>query len=93
MQTLHDLLKQTDALTYINSLKVTLIQIKDEVSQQEELRQHLNASSDRVKKLMRKADNQYRLIAKLVSSPDSGSPTEVMIDDLTLEELEKIMEE
>lgn len=93
MQNLYDLLRETDALTYINALKVTLVQIKDEISEQDELREHLNASSERTKKYMRKADNQYRLIAKLVTSAESPLADDITIDeDLALSELRELME-
>lgn len=64
---LGELLHETDALTYINALKVTLTEIKDEISTQEELRDYMNQSGERARKLLRRADGQYRLIAKLVN--------------------------
>lgn len=70
--TMIDLLKETDALTYINSLKVTLSELKREYQTIEEMQSYIAEASDRSKKLLRKADNQYRLIVKLVNK-DAGT--------------------
>lgn len=90
LQTLEDLLRKSDALTFVNALKVTLIEIKDEVSVQEELRQNLNFSAERIKKLLRKADNQYRLVAKLAQRLDGTLATNLSIED-TSAEYEELM--
>lgn len=80
-QTLADFLAETDALTYINALKVTLTEIKDEISQQDELRDYMNQSAERTRKLMRKADNQYRIVAKLVSKDAPAIANKVTVED------------
>lgn len=85
---LEELLRETDALTYINALKVVLIEIKDELSTQDELAEYLNDSRDKTRKLLRKADNHYRLIAKLVQK-ESPATTTAEIDP----ELQELMEE
>jgi len=92
MKTIEDLLREADALTLVNALKVTLIEIKEEVSVQEELRQSLNASADRTKRLLRKADNQYRLIAKLSQRLEGSLATSVMVED-TSDEYQELMTE
>lgn len=91
---LGELLTETDALTYINALKVTLTQIKDEISTQDELRDYLNQSGERTKKLIRRADGQYRLITKLVTK-ESPTATKLVIDEdaADYEELKSLMEE
>lgn len=91
-RTLEDLLRESDALTFINALKVTLTEIKDEVSIQEELRQNMNYSADRTKKLLRKADNQYRLIAKLAQRLEGSIAGNLSIED-TSSEYEQLMQE
>lgn len=68
--TLDEMLKRTDALTYINSLKVTLLELKAEFSSIEEQVEYITQACERSKKLMRRADNQYRLVAKLVNNKE-----------------------
>lgn len=92
MRTLEDLLREADALTFVNALKVTLTEIKDEVSIQEELRQNMNFSAERQKKLLRKADNQYRLIAKLAQRLEGSIAGNLSIED-TSSEYEELMQE
>lgn len=91
---LEELLKETDALTYINSLKVTLIELKTELSTIEEMQEYIAHSSGRMRKLVRKADNQYRGLTKILQHRHA------MVGDLTinenieeLEDLEKMMED
>lgn len=88
---LAELLKETDALAYINALKVTLTEIKQEVSTQEELREYQNQSAERMKKLMRKADNQYRLVAKCAQQGEITIANDVIIQDAS--EIEDLMKE
>lgn len=90
MDKLSQLLTDTDALTYINALRVTLLELKAEFSTIEEMQEYTTQACERSKKLMRKADNQYRLVAKLVNK----EPTidgRLDIDD-TIEELQEIEE-
>lgn len=90
---LEQLLKETDSLTYINALKVTLMELKQEFSSIEEMNTYSTEACERGKKLIRKADNQYRVIAKLVQK-DTPLISDLTIDsnmeDMT--EMEKIME-
>lgn len=92
-RSLEELIKGTDALTYINALKVTLTEIKDELSQQDELRDYMNQSADRARKLMRKADNQYRIIAKLAQKGEAILGTDLISqeDEETFTQLEELM--
>jgi arsenate reductase-like glutaredoxin family protein len=92
LQTLEEMLRTTDCLTYINALKITLTEIKDEVSVQEELRENLNSSGERVKKLVRKADNQYRLIAKLAQRHEITLASNLSIEDNS-EEYKELMQQ
>lgn len=87
---LKDLLEETDALTYINSLKVTLSELKAEFSKIEEMQGYINQGCERSRKLLKKADNQYRLIAKLVQD-NKPITAEVNVDDEL--ELMEIMEQ
>lgn len=90
---LEELLKETDALTFVNSLKVTLTEIKDEVSSIEEMQGYINHSVERIRKLMRKVDNQYRLVAKLVQKEGPfATDLEVKTEIETVEELKELME-
>lgn len=79
-KTLADLAEETDALTYLNALKVTLTQIKTEVATQEELRAYMNESAERTKKLMKKLDGQYRMFARIVTK-ETAYATDITIDD------------
>lgn len=89
---LEELIRETDALTYLNALKVTLSEIKKEVAQQDELRDYQNQSAERVRKLMRKADNQYRLVAKIVTK-EAPFATEITIEDETqFDQTKEVME-
>lgn len=93
MRTIEDLLREADALTLINALKVTLIEVKDEVSMQQELHQNLSLSQERTKKLLRKADNQYRLIAKLAQRIEGGTVADSLSIEDTSDELIELMSE
>lgn len=89
---LQELIRDTEALTYINSLKVTLTEIKEELSQMDDLRDYQNQSAERVKKLVRKADNQYRIIAKLAQKePSFAGELTIEDDPETFDEVEKVM--
>lgn len=88
---LSELLQEADALTYINALKVTLTEIKDEISEIEEMQEYANQACERTKKLMRKADNQYRLISKLVQQGEA-SAVDITVQPIGLEEIEAIMQ-
>lgn len=90
---LEDLLKETDALTYINSLKVTLSELKAEFSTIEEMHNYSTHAVERSRKLLKKADNQYRLIAKLVQGSQPYTSDELSVDESILElGIEKLME-
>lgn len=84
---LEELLKDTEALTYINALKITLVELKAEFSSIEEMQSYMAQSCERAKKLIRRADNQYRLIAKLVNKDSTSLEGEINIEQ-ALEELE-----
>lgn len=84
---LEDLLKDTEALTYINALKITLVELKAEFSSIEEMQGYMNQSCDRAKKLIRRADNQYRLIAKLVNKDSTSFEGEINVEQ-ALEDME-----
>lgn len=88
---LHELIKETDALTYVNALKVTLTEIKDEFSQIDEQKEYITQGCERVKKLIRKADNQYRVIAKYAQQ-GSGSFTGSISLEEPDQELKNLME-
>lgn len=90
---LEQLIKETDALTYINGLKVTLAEVKKEVAGIQEMGEYQIQSGERLKKLMRKADNQYRVIAKLAQGGSGSFANNVSIDEDPPEELKSLMEE
>lgn len=91
---LSELLREADALTYVNALKVTLTEIKDEVSEIEEMQSYANQGCERVKKLMRKADNQYRLISKMVQQGEASEDLDLTVDPkIDLHEIQAIMED
>lgn len=69
-QTIGELLRDTDALTYVNAIKVTLTSIKKELTTQNEMAEYAQRSVERTHRLMRKADNQYRVLAKLAQNTE-----------------------
>lgn len=90
---LEELLKDTEALTYINALKITLVELKAEFSSIEEMQGYMAQSCERAKKLIRRADNQYRLIAKLVNKENQLLEGEIDIEQALEDlELEEVME-
>lgn len=89
---LGELLRDTEALTYINALKVTLTELKEEISQVEELTSYMTQHMEKVKKLQRKADNHYRLIAKLAQNTGTIAHAIAVVDDIEdTEEVEELM--
>lgn len=93
---LDELISKTDALTYLNGLRVTQTEIKDEISEIEQMTSYIVAAVDRVRKLSRKADNQYRVIAKLAQQSQGSFANNISIEDDTPEiddELKEVMEE
>lgn len=91
-QTLKDLLEQTDALTYLNALQVTLKELKSQFSVMEEMSNYNQQACDKAKKLLRRADHQYRVVAKLVQGNDIVSK-EVIIEDITDLEIEELLKD
>lgn len=90
------LINETDALTWANALKVTLLEMKDEVSSIKEMTTYIAHSSERIDKLMRKADNQYRMISKLVNREGpivSNITVQEEIDEEQADELKEVMEQ
>lgn len=87
---LYELLRDTEALTYINALKVTQLAIKDEVAEIARLTEHLNESNTRVAKLVRRGDAQYRMIVKIATN-SAPAVTNVTVSDDDLQEYEELM--
>lgn len=93
---LGELIRDTDALTYANALKVTQTEIKDEISNIEEMISYINQAVDRVRKLVRKADNQYRIVAKIAQKDYGSIANELtVVEDMGEDPInyEKLMEE
>lgn len=92
---LGELLRETESLTYLNAIKVTLTEIKQELGTQRELRDYMNASIERTEKLIRRADSNYRLVAKLATREAPVATDIIVRDDIEeeLEELRQVMEE
>lgn len=90
---LEELLRNTDALTYANALKVTITEIKDELTSIEEMTEYITQSVARVRKLTRKADNQYRVIAKLSQDEAGGLANNVSVEEDIDEQAKDLMEE
>lgn len=61
---LEDLVNKTDALTYLNALKCTIAELKEELATIEEAREYQTNAIERARKIMKRMDNQYRLIVK-----------------------------
>lgn len=70
---IEQLIRETDALTYLNALKSALSELKEELSTLEETREYQNQAIERARKLIRRIDNQYRAIVKA----SQGKETEV----------------
>jgi hypothetical protein len=87
---LEKLLKETDALTYVNALKVTQTEIKDSISTIEELQGYVTQECEKLRKLVRKADNQYRMVAKLVQNGEVPFATNVEVE-ANLADYEEVM--
>lgn len=92
---LMEMLRDTDALTYVNSLKVTLTEVKQLAGDMKEMRDNWVNACDNMDKLIRKADNQYRLIAKIAQNRGSIVSELTIRDELSepSEELRQLMEE
>lgn len=89
---LKELLEETDALTYLNALQVTLKELKTQFASIEEMQEYTQSACDRSKKLIRRADHQYRLLAKIVHGQNSLAPNEVIDDNIDVE-LQELMED
>lgn len=91
---LDELIKNTDALTYANALKVTISEIKDKASQVEELSEYIANAVQDIRKLTRKADAQYRLLAKLAQNDTGSLANSISIEeDEVDEETKNLMEQ
>lgn len=88
---LREILEETDALTYVNALKVTLTELKSEISSHDDLVLYLSQSQERTKKLLRRADGQYRIIAKLATK-EATVANHLTIED-TIEDYDAFKEE
>lgn len=87
---LEELFKETDALTYVNALRVTLTEVKDCVSSIEELTEYQQNECNRLRKLMRKADTQYRVVSRIVQNGEAPLATSVTLDE-NIEDIEELM--
>lgn len=89
-----ELMRNTDALTYLNALKATLTEIKEQFAEMEDQVSYMTSACDRTRKLIRKADNTYRLLVKCGQTGTAISASEISIDDSieSLTEIEELME-
>lgn len=84
--TIEELLRKTDALTFLNALKVGMTELKEELATIDEAREYQNQAVDRSRKIMRRLDNQYRAIVKCAQVA-SEAPKEAAIDPLSMDDL------
>ncbi len=91
LRTFEELIKETDALTFLNAYKVTQSEIKQECANLEEMSNYTIASVDRIRKLMRKSDNLYRIVAKL-SQNSEASLTDVTVEEHDVDPDDQIKE-
>lgn len=83
---IEDLLRKTDALTYLNALKVGMTELKEELATIEEAREYQNQAVERARKIMRRLDNQYRAVVKSVQIASEPKQAQVLaLDDLLIE--------
>jgi hypothetical protein len=90
-QSLGELLRETDALTFLNALKMTLTEVKEELSKQNEMAAYLELSRERVEKLQRRFDNQYRLLVKLAMREAPTADVTVEDDTQSVDQLKELM--
>lgn len=88
-----EFLQETDALTYLNAMKVTMAELKEELTTIEETKKYINLSCERAKKAIRRLDSQYRLIVKLALDENTPIQTVELSDDIVENELQELMEE
>lgn len=91
---LDELVRNTDALTYLNALKVTLTEIKEQFSEMEQQLGYQATACDKTKKLIRKADGQYRLLTRLVQK-DAPLTSGISLNDALSElpDIKEVMEQ
>jgi len=83
---LEQLIRETDALTYLNALKAAVSELKEEISTIEETQEYLNQAVERSRKIIRRIDNQYRAVIKCTAQRYNPPEVELHID-LAAEEL------
>lgn len=80
--TIKELIADADALTYINSLKASITELKEEISTIEQMIEYQVTALKRVKTIARRVDNQYRAIVKAanhIPTPDDSIPVEPLV--------------
>ena len=83
---IEELIKKTDALTYVNALKTGLSELKDEMSSITEMQEYQAQAVERARRIIRRMDNQYRAVVKAAHGQPLRSEAEIN------EELKDFME-
>lgn len=83
---IEELIRKTDALTYLNALKTGMSELKDELSSITEMQEYQAQAVDRAKKIIRRLDNQYRAVVK--AAHGQPAKTEAEIDETLREFME-----
>lgn len=86
---LDELINKTDALTYLNALKCTMAELKEELATIEESREYQSNAVDRARKCIKRMDTQYRLVVRsaAAASEVKGTATVTNQDPANLDEL------
>lgn len=74
---LEQLIRETDAMAYLNALKTALAELKSELSIIEENVEYVTLSTERVRKIARRMDNQYRALVKCTINNNQLKETEI----------------
>lgn len=88
-KSIEQLFRETDALTYVNALKVQIAELKEQQSILEETAEYQAHAIDRMKKIMRRIDNQYRAIVRCTTEHKKVELVDIIEEE---DELLKLMD-
>lgn len=74
---IEELIRKTDALTYVNAIKTGMSELKDEMSAITEMQEYQASAVERARRIIRRMDNQYRAIVKAAHGQPARSEAEI----------------
>ena len=74
---IEELIRRTDALTYVNAIKTGMTELKDEMSSITEMQEYQAQAVERARRIIRRMDNQYRAIVKAAHNQPARSEAEI----------------